>query len=638
MRFIITSGATFTPWDNVRGITNLSKGTTGQKIAEEALFNGHKVEFISNPESKKPFEVKINPNNINDIDKISLLKDIYSNCTIHNTKTFDEYFNKCLHFKNDERTVFISTAAVSDYAPIRKNGKISSNEENISLDLIKLPKVIKEVKNKNPLMPIVGFKLLSEEQHSEIELIDIAYKSLLDCRMSLIVANLVNKDFKPTKTIIITPEKNIYYIKSRDELPKILIKLIEERIDCEYYNTKIVDGFPNDLNTENFQTLIKDCSNYSLFNYYGEGRVGAEFGSIGMRTKYGILTTGRGSRKKNSNTNDFSIIKNIKNKDIELFSNGIKATLNAPTLYKIFLDRKDVNFIVHSHVYLANGVFVDAYGAAPGTDNDYDVIKDVVKSGHNVINQYGHGCFILLNKLDELLPILLKNGLYNSPYSKYYDIAYHRFEKGSLENAIESLNLNKDISVLDLACGTGKSTVELLKLGFKNVDLADASKDMLDVAEKRIDKNGIIASFEDLSSIKSKYDLITIRQAFSYLNKKDLESFISDIKNIINDKGYLIFNMFHSLSNNITSRFDEFSVENGYIKTVETNIIEDDFIIHSQRTEYFNSNEGLYLPLYDLNCFNQYNLNDLKTSFENNGFFVDLRIKNKSACFIVRKL
>lgn len=637
MNFIITSGATFSPWDSVRGISNLSKGTTGQKIAEEALKKGHTVDFISNPESKKPFEIKINPNNISDVESLLKYKDIYSNCRLHNVKNFNEYLKTCLSIKN-KRSVFVSTAAVSDYAPIKHNGKIRSEKEQLSLDLIKLPKVIKEVKNKNPLMPIVGFKLLSENDTTEDELIDIAYKSLLNCKMSLVVANLVDSNFRVTKTIIITPEKNIFYIKERNDLPNILVNLINERLNCEYYSTDFVDKFPKELDLTMFKKIINDCSHYSLFNHYGDGRKGAEFGSIAMKTDFGILTTGRGTKKKNSDIDDFAVIKSIEGNKIQLSSNNMKATLNAPTLYKILKARDDINFVVHSHVYLANGVFVDAYGAAPGTENDYNIIKEFVLNGANVINQYGHGSFILLKSLDDLLPTLLANGLYNSPYSKYYDIAYHRFEKGSLEENIENLKLNKDIKVLDLACGTGKSAESLLSLGFNNVDIADASYDMLKVAEKRIGNKGVVAKFEDLSNVKDKYDLITIRQAFSYLNKKDVSIFINELKSVLNKNGYLVFNMFHSLDDGITSRYDEFKENDLIIKTLETNIIENGLIIHSQRTEYFNSVESLYLPLYDINCFHQYDLNELKDIFESEGFNVDLIVKNKSACFVVRYL
>ena len=638
MRFIITSGATFERWDRVRGITNLSQGTTGAKIAEEALLKGHSVDYISNSNTKQPFEIKITPNNINDIEKLKEAKKVYHNYTFHKSPSFDDYLSNCLSVpEGKERTVFISSAAVSDYAPVKVNGKVSSIKEQLEIELVKLPKVIKEVKNKFPLMPIVGFKLLSSEDSNLDDLVEVAYKNLLESRMALIVANLVDENFRPVKTIIITPEKNIIPVVERKKLSSILVKLIEDRIDCDFYNTKIDNSFPNNIETEPFFNLIRDCSKYSLFSSYGEGRKGAEFGSIAMRTNQGVLTTGRGTTKKNTNEDNITLINDINEKTIFLSSNKIKATLNAPTLWYILQERPEINYIVHAHVYLPNGDFVYKE-SSPGTKNDYDNIESLVKKGSAVINQFGHGCLILLKEKDDLLEVLLKNGLYNSDYSQYYDIAYNRFEKGSLERSIENLNFDKDINVLDLACGTGKSALEIKKLGFNNLDIADASKDMLAVAEKRINKKGVIATFEDLSSITKTYDLITIRQAFSYLDRDKVEHFINGVHSKLNKDGYLIFNTFNLLPESIIVRNDQFDVEGALLKTLETNIINYDKIIHSQRTEYLDCDKGTYIPLYDINIFNQYDLEEVKIQFQNKGFEVDIIKTKKSACFVARKL
>lgn len=636
MHFIITSGATFEQWDDVRGITNRSQGKTGAKIAEEALFKGHTVDYISNKTTKKPFEIKANPNNLDEVLKLAKFKDFYSNYTFNNASTFSDYLNQCLKVpENKKMPVFISSAAVSDFSPKKINGKIKSNKEDLFMELEKLPKVIKEVKNKYPLMPIVGFKLLSEEDSTLNDLIEVAYKSLLDSRMALVVANLVDKNFRPTTTIIITPEKNIIPVERKD-LPNKLVSLIESRLDKDYFKTLIKDSFPNNLNIEPLKDLVNECSLYSLFSSYGDGRKGAEFGSLAMRTELGIVTTGRGTTKKKVEPDNLTLINSIVDNNINISSNKIKATLNAPTLYYILENRKEINYVVHAHIYLPNGVFIEEH-SSPGTKHDYDVIHKAVVFGENVINQVGHGCLILLENKSDLLNVLLENGLYNSPYSKYYDIVYHRFEKGILERTIESFNFDKKISVLDLACGTGKSSLELMKLGFVNLDIADGSKDMLSVAESRTKKKGIVTQFEDLSNINKKYDLITIRQAFSYCQKEKINDFIKGIKTCLNTGGYLLFNSFSTLEKDVFSRYDEFNLENSLIKTLETNIITDDNIIHSQRTEYLNTEDGTYLPLYDINIFNQLDFIDLEKRFLENGFEVDIIKKNKSVCFVARK-
>lgn len=639
MRFIITSGATFEKWDDVRGITNLSQGTTGAKIAEEALKQGHSVDYISNKNTKKPFEIKLTPNNLDDINKIIQYKNMYNKYKYYEAKNFTEYEKQCKSAtkqKINEKIVFISAAAVSDYIPIPSSGKISSNT-NVNIPLKVAPKIINEIKNDNPLIPIVGFKLLSEKDHSLSSLIEVAYKSLLKSKMALIVANLIDEDFKLTKTIIITPEKNIIPVNNRNDLSTILVKTIEDRINTNFYKSKKIGNFPSNIDLKPFFKLVSDSSHYSLFSLYGEGRKDAEFGSVGMRTQNGIIVSGRGSTKKNINEDDLAFINDIKDNNIYISSNGIKATLNASTLWHIFKDREDINFIVHSHVYLSNGTFINKQ-AAPSTLDDYSIIKEAVCSGYNVINQVGHGCFILLNKENDLLDILKNNGLYNSPYSEYYDIAYYRFKSGILEETIKHLNLKKDISVLDLACGTGKSSQELINLGFKNIDIADASPNMLTIAEERVNKKGVIAYFEDLNNIKDKYDLITIRQAFSYIQKNKINDFAKNIYNKLNNNGYLILNSFNKIEEQVNSRYDCYEEDNKLIKTLETNIITENEIIHSQRTEFLDYDNNTYIPLYDLNIFNQLDFDEIKMIFENNGFEVKIKLNKKSLCFIARKI
>lgn len=639
MKLIITSGATFAPWDNVRGIANKSQGTTGAKLAEEALIRGHKVKYISDTTTKKPFEMKINPLNIDECKKLEIAKSVYANYEFMKATTFDQYMEQSLIAPlKEEKAVFISTAAVSDYAPVVVKGKVRSIEEQMRLEIKKLPKVINEVKKKFPLMPIVGFKLLSEEDNSISELIDIAYKSLLSSKMALVVANLVDKDFKPTTTVIITPEKNIIPVVNRNDLSKTLMDVIESRICCDFYQTKVIGDLPDELPLKEFSSLIEDCSTYSLFASYGDGRKGAEFGSVGMRTNFGILATGRGTTKKETNSSNVAIIKEIKENRVSILSNKAKATLNASTLWHIFQERSEVKFVVHAHVYLPNGVDV-MDDAAPSTFEDYKIIESAVKDRSvKVINQIGHGCFILLNKKEDLLDVLMENGIYNSKYSNLYDIAYHRFKKGSLETTVESLNIKKSANVLDLACGTGKSSHSLCEMGFVNVHIADASKDMLKVAEKRLGIKGTVATFEDMSNIKKTYDLITIRQAFSYLKPNNVSLFIDNIKEKLNHNGVLVFNGFHLLTPSVNSRYDEFEIEKGYIKTLETNIITKDEIFHSQRSEYLDLEKGIYMPLYDINKFYQHDIKKVMSLFESKGFKVQLNVSGKSFSIQARKV
>ncbi len=102
--------------------------------------------------------------------------------------------------------------AVSDYTPVYMTGleevqassnleeflskqnhqtKISSTDEVQVLFLKKTPKIISLVKEWNPAIHLIGFKLLVDI--SEDHLVDIARKSLIKNKADLIIANDLTK-------------------------------------------------------------------------------------------------------------------------------------------------------------------------------------------------------------------------------------------------------------------------------------------------------------------------------------------------------------------------------------------------------------------------------------------------------------
>ena len=56
---------------------------------------------------------------------------------------------------------------------------------------------------------------------------------------------------------------------------------------------------------------------------------------------------------------------------------------------------------------------------------------------------------------------------------------------GMVCNALKKWNADPNHKVLDVGCGTGIVAEELKKLGFKNIDGADVSQDMLDLAHQK---------------------------------------------------------------------------------------------------------------------------------------------------------
>lgn len=187
MKILITSGGTREHIDQVRSITNHSTGQLGKQIAQIFLQNGHSVSLVTTKTAVKPIQQE--------------------NLTIYeisNVASLQETLKPLVK----EHDVLIHSMAVSDYTPVymtsleeveqtdsvqtllhKKNtqGKISSKDSFQVLFLKKTPKIISLIKEWNPSIILIGFKLLVAV--SKEELVSTARDSLKNNRADCIVAN-----------------------------------------------------------------------------------------------------------------------------------------------------------------------------------------------------------------------------------------------------------------------------------------------------------------------------------------------------------------------------------------------------------------------------------------------------------------
>lgn len=187
MKILITSGGTTEKIDSVRGITNHSTGKLGKIIAETFLRKGHQVSLVTTENAVKP-----EPN-----DNLSIYQ-------ISNVASLMETLEPLVK-KHD---ILIHSMAVSDYTPVymtdfenlkntqdlesllqerNTESKISSNSDYQVLFLKKTPKLISLVKDWNPAIQLIGFKLLVDV--SKEELISVARASLRKNQATYILAN-----------------------------------------------------------------------------------------------------------------------------------------------------------------------------------------------------------------------------------------------------------------------------------------------------------------------------------------------------------------------------------------------------------------------------------------------------------------
>lgn len=199
MRILLTSGGTKVPIDEIRDITNKSKGTFGSKIAT-ALLNDDKVlslDYVFAEGSQTPFTLSIDVNNP---DACNFAKSeserIVELATRHRWKysehkftTFKDYDRVISDMLSDSLhipDVIVLGAAVSDYGTEPVKGKIRSGD-NMDIHLVPLPKIIAGIRKIAKDALLVGFKLLVGS--TDKELCDAAKSSITNNGCDIVIAN-----------------------------------------------------------------------------------------------------------------------------------------------------------------------------------------------------------------------------------------------------------------------------------------------------------------------------------------------------------------------------------------------------------------------------------------------------------------
>ena len=165
-KILVTAGGTQEPIDPVRFIGNRSSGKMGYEIAKAAQLHGAEVVLISGNATVEP------PKNLKFI-KVESAEQMRE-------KVLAEY---------DSVDAVIMSAAVSDYRV--KNvaaQKIKKDNENLTLELVKNPDILKELGQRKKNQLLVGFA--AETQN----VIEYAKNKIVEKNLDLIVANDVSQE------------------------------------------------------------------------------------------------------------------------------------------------------------------------------------------------------------------------------------------------------------------------------------------------------------------------------------------------------------------------------------------------------------------------------------------------------------
>ena len=223
---------------------------------------------------------------------------------------------------------------------------------------------------------------------------------------------------------------------------------------------------------------------------------------------------------------------------------------------------------------------------------------------------------------------------FDTPY--YHTLYENRDYKEAevfIKNIVKYLNLDKDDSILDLACGKGRHSIFLNSLGY-NVTGLDLSVNSIETAKKK-ESSSLHFDVHDMRKIYgTQFEVVlNLFTSFGYFEEKsDDLKVINNIKSSLKQNGIGVIDFMNTPvvidnlidQNSYESNGMTFKLKRSYSEGFITKNIE---VIDSNKTHYFNekvraysfqdfetmlSNVGLHL----LDCFGDYNLNpfNIKTS------------------------
>lgn len=205
-KILVTAGATLEMIDPVRGITNLSSGKMGYAIAQAAADMGADVTLISGQSSLT------SPSNV----------------TTKKVISANDMFQAVMQDIN-EQDIFISVAAVADYAPSTPSTqKIKKSSETLSIDLKRNQDILAEVASLPNAPFCVGFAAETEN------LLTFAEQKRQTKKLPLLVANLVSESMgQEDASITLLDDKGQHALQraSKAVLAKQLLTHISHMID-----------------------------------------------------------------------------------------------------------------------------------------------------------------------------------------------------------------------------------------------------------------------------------------------------------------------------------------------------------------------------------------------------------------------
>jgi phosphopantothenate---cysteine ligase (CTP) len=225
---LITSGGTMEKWDDVRGHTNLSKGTMGCLLAEKAFAAGAKIIYMHGYFAKLPEHA----------DQMHLVR----------FEGIEDLGSKLKGILEQEQVdVVIMAVAGSDWVvdkvfdqsgkEMTEKGKMPSDEPPI-IHFKKAPKLLAEIKKWAPDTTLVGFKLEATEDMGY--LINRAKLRMEAADAQLMVANTSKSLYgKEEPHLIIKQNGEVLEVNGKEQTAQSLIEALKVEFSTSKENSGV---------------------------------------------------------------------------------------------------------------------------------------------------------------------------------------------------------------------------------------------------------------------------------------------------------------------------------------------------------------------------------------------------------------
>ena len=228
LKALITAGATREPIDDVRFITNFSRGRFGATIARALVNAGVETTLLGSRDLLRQTDW-LNP-------QLNLVE----------FRSFADLAGELDRLiENELPDLLFMTAAVSDYSPVRTEGKIRSTQDELVLRLKRNPKLLGGLREKCGVTTfVVGFKLLSGV--SPEVLLQAGRTQVKRDRLNLTVANDLS-DISPEShpIFMVTPEGGaIRRQGDKKAVAEALVAFVLERFNVKWSRSERLGPAP----------------------------------------------------------------------------------------------------------------------------------------------------------------------------------------------------------------------------------------------------------------------------------------------------------------------------------------------------------------------------------------------------------